>query len=142
MSTEDNKVLNRRVIEEGINQRNQAIFDELSAPDFVWHTTSKTLQGREPAREFLSMFFTAFPDGHFTIEDMIAEGDTVVTRLTFRGTHQGNFMGIPPTGKQVNVAEIAILLIANGKAVEQWTSLDMLGLMQQLGVVPALGQTS
>jgi len=140
MSIEDNKVLNRRGIEEAINQRNQAIFDELFAPDFVWPTPSTTLHGREPARAFLSIFFTAFPDGHFIIEDVIAEGDTVTSRLTFRGTHKGNFAGVAPTGKQVNVTEIAILRIANGKAVEQWTVLDMLGLMQQLGVLSAPGQ--
>ncbi|MBV9228271.1 MAG: ester cyclase [Chloroflexi bacterium] len=140
MLVEDNKVLNRRVIKEAINQRNQAVFDEVFAPDFVWHTTSKTLQGREAVTKFLSMFFTAFPDGHFTIEDTVAEADTVVTRMTFRGTHKGAFIGIPPTGKPVQASEIAILRIANGKAVEQWTILDMLGLVQQLGVVLTPGQ--
>jgi predicted ester cyclase len=82
---------------------------------------------------------TAFPDLHFTIEDQIAEGDKVVNRVTARGTHLGDFRGIPPTGKQVTVAGITIDRIAGGKLVESWTSWDFLGILQQLGVVPKLG---
>src|SRR5437764_747554 len=91
MSTEDNKANIRRGYEEGFNQRNLAVFDELMAPDYVWHMASTTLQGREPAKQIISRFLTAFPDGRFTIEDMIAEADKVVVRQTFRGTHQGDF---------------------------------------------------
>ena len=124
-------------IEEGFHQRNLAVFDELMAPDYVWHIASTTVRGRESAKQLIAQFLTAFPDGHYTIEDMIAEGDRVVVRQTFRGTHKGDFMGIPPTGKQVSVTEIEIFRVTNGKNVENWTNSDDLGLLQQLGVVPA-----
>jgi predicted ester cyclase len=86
------------------------------------------------------MYLTAFPDLHFTVEDIIAEGDKVVTRLTCRGTQQGAFMGIPPTGKQATVTAIDINRFAGGKSVEHWLNMDTLGLLQQLGVIPAPGQ--
>ena len=142
MSTEDNKAIVRRLIEEGFNQRNLAIFDELYAPDFVYHLGSTAIQGREPYKQFTLMSFTSFPDVRFTIEDQVAEADEVVTRWTWRGTHQGPFQGIPPTGKHVMVTGVGINHFANGKIVENWTNMDILGLLQQLGVVPALGQTS
>ena len=143
MSTEDNKAIVRRLIEEGFNQRNLAIFDELYAPDFVYHLGSTAIQGREPYKQFTLMSFTSFPDVRFTIEDQVAEADEVVTRWTWRGTHQGPFQGIPPTGKHVMVTGVGINhFAANGKIVENWTNMDVLGLLQQLGVVPALGQTS
>jgi steroid delta-isomerase-like uncharacterized protein len=135
MSTEDNKAQVRRGYEEGFHQRNLAVFDELMASDYVWHIASTTVQGREPAKQLISRFLTAFPDGRYTIEDMIAEGDRVVVRQTFRGTHRGDFLGMAPTGKQVTVTEMEIFRIANGQAVENWTSSDDLGLLQQLGVV-------
>lgn len=139
MSTEDNKANVRRGYE-ALNQRNLAVFDELLTPDIVFHNASTTIQGLEAYKQFLSMYITAFPDLHFTIEDMIAEGDFVVVRQTTRGTHQGNLMGIPPTGKQVSGTGIFITHIVNGKAVEQWINGDDLGLLQQLGVVPTPGQ--
>ena len=142
MSTEHNKALVRRVNEEGLNQHNPALVNELCAPDFVFHNASRTIQGLQAYQQFLSKFFTAFPDAHFTIEDMIAEGDNVVARYTLRGTHQGNFMGIPPTDKQITVTGIEIFHFANGKAVEEWVNGDDLGLLQQLGVIPAPGQAS
>ena len=86
------------------------------------------------------MFLTAFPDFHVTLEDVIAEGDKVASRGVWRGTHQGNFMGIPATGKSVAVSYSDIWRFENGKAVENWVQMDMLGLMQQLGVAPAPGQ--
>ena len=141
MSTEDNKANVRRGFE-AVNQKNLAVFDELLTPDVVFHNASTTMQGLEAYKQFLSMYMTAFPNLHFTIEDMIAEGDTVVARFTTRGTHQGNLMGIPPTGKQVSGTGMFIDRIVNGKAVEQWGNSDTLGLLQQLGIVPAPGQTS
>ena len=141
MSTEDNKALVRRGYE-ALNQRNWAAFEELVTPDLVLHNASMTIQGFEAYKQFVSMYFTAFPDLRFTIEDMIAEGDTVVARQTARGTHQGELMGIPPTGKQVSTTGINILRFANGKGVEEWFNGDDLGLLQQLGVVPAPGQAS
>ncbi len=138
MSTEDNKALARRGYD-ALNQRNLAAFEELVIPDLVLHNASMTIQGIEAYKQFISMYFTAFPDLRFTIEDMIAEGDTVVIRQTARGTHQGNLMGIPPTGKQVSTTGINILRFANGKGVEEWFNGDDLGLLQQLGVVPTMG---
>jgi len=139
MSTEENKALTRRAYELG-NQRNWAAFYELIAPEFVFHDASTTIQGLEAYKQFLSMYLTAFHDLHFTIEDIIAEGDTVAVRHTGRGTHQGDLMGIPPTGKRVTVSSIALIRVANGKAVEEWFNGDNLGMLQQLGVVPAPGQ--
>ena len=138
MSTEENKALMRRWIE-AVNQRNLAVLDELCVPDFVYHNASQTMQGLEPFKQVLSMYLAAIPDVHFTLEDVIAEGDRVVTRQTYRGTHQGKLMGIPPTGKQVTLTGIAISRIADGKVVEQWSNNDDLGLLQQLGVVPVMG---
>ena len=142
MSTEDNKALVRRLYEEVLNQGKLALIDELCAPEFVYHNASTTIQGREPYKQFLSIYLTASPDLHFTREDEVAEGDKVVSRYTTRGTHLGPFMGIPPTGKHVTVTGIAITRIANGKVVEEWANADELGLLQQLGVVPTPGQGS
>jgi predicted ester cyclase len=83
-------------------------------------------------------FFTAFPEQHVTVEDLIAEGDKVVSRYTFRATHQGEFMGVPPTGKGMTVSGIMISRFAGGKWVEDWDSPDALSLMQQLGAIPPM----
>jgi steroid delta-isomerase-like uncharacterized protein len=136
MSTEENKAVVRRGIEEVWNQKNVAIVDEIAAPDYVSHNPAMTTHGLEQYKQLVMMYFTAFPDIHLTIEDEIAEGDKVVTRVTARGTHQGSFMGIPPTGKQAVVTGIVIDRFANGKTVEAWNNLDDLGLLQQLGVIP------
>ena len=87
------------------------------------------------------MFRQAFPDSYSAIEVMIAEGDKVATRKTFYGTHQGEFMGIPPTGRQVSIALIDIVRVADGKVMEHWSMGDSLGMMQQLGVIPQPGNT-
>ncbi len=139
MSAEDNKALARRAFEETVNEKNLAVFDELHVPDYVCHCASRTIQGREPFKQFISMFLTAFPDVHLTIEDMIGEGDRVVIRYTYRGTHKGDLMGIPPAGKQVAVTGIEIMRVANGKILEEWINSD---LMQQIGVVSVPGQAS
>jgi steroid delta-isomerase-like uncharacterized protein len=140
MSTEENKALSRRLIEEVWNQGKLAVIDELVAPNYVDHDPTGPIHGPEGFKQFVSMYLTAYPDTHFTIEDQIAEGDTVVTRWTARGTHKGPLMGIPPTGKQVTVTGISIGRVVNGKTVEGWSNYDTLGMMQQLGVVPAPGQ--
>jgi len=138
MSTEHNKTLYERVNEEGLNQHNPALVDEMCAPDFVFHTGSRTIQGLPAYKHFLAPFFSAFPDAQFTTEDLIAEGDTIAVRRTFRGTHKGSLMGIPPTGRQVAISNMAMLRIANGKFIEAWNNADDLGLLRQLGVIPAL----
>jgi steroid delta-isomerase-like uncharacterized protein len=141
LSTEDNKALACRAYEV-LNQRNLALADELCAPDIVDHNASMTIQGIDAYKQFLSMYLTASPDLHFTIEDQVAEGDKVATRYTAGGTHLGPFMGIPPTGKHVTATGMSIIRVANGKIVEEWANGDDLGLLQQLGVIPAPGQTS
>jgi steroid delta-isomerase-like uncharacterized protein len=140
MSPEELKAKDRRV-NEAMNQRNLAVFDELCAPDMVVHTDLMTTQGVEAYKQALSQAFTTFPDLQFTIEDQIAEGDKSVIRFSESGTHQGDLMGIPATGKQYHGTGIAIVRHdANGKTAEVWISADNLVMLQQLGLVPALGQ--
>ncbi len=139
MSTEDNKALVRRLYEEVFNQRKLAVVDELCTTHHVFHNPPTTLHGREEFKQLLSLYFTAFPDARFTVEDQIVQGDKVASRYTFRGTHQGELMGIPPTGKQVTVTGITINRIAGGKSEEGWLNFDALGMLQQLGVIPAMG---
>ncbi len=140
-STEANKASVRRFYDEVFNKKNRAAIDEFIAPNHVDHAAPLGLLGGiEGAKQTLTMYLTAFPDLHFTVEGIIAEGDKVVARLTARGTQQGAFMGIPPTGKQVTVTAIDISRIVGGKSVEHWLEMDTLGLLQQLGVIPAPGQ--
>ncbi len=139
--TEKNKALNRRFVEEVINQGDLDVIDELIDPGAVDHAAPPGFPtGREGAKHFATMTRSAFPDLHLTIEDMIAEGDKVVMRGTWSATHEGEFMGIPATGKQVTVSQIDISRVADGRMVEHWGQFDALGLMQQLGVVPPPGQ--
>ena len=138
---EENKALVRREIEEVWNQGKLDLIDEIFAADFVCHIAgSPDIQGPEGEKQFASMFRTAFPDIKFTIEDQIAEGDKVVNRWTYTATHKGELMGISPTGVQVTVTGITIGRYAGGKVLEIWVNSDALGLMQQLGVVPPMGQ--
>ena len=139
MSTEDNKALVRRFYEDVFNQRNLALVDQLFSATHVFHNPPTTLHGREEFKQLLSVYITAFPDARFTVEDEIAEGEKVTSRYTFRGTHQGELMGIPPTGKQVSVTGMIINRIAGGQSVEGWLNFDALGLLQQLGAIPVMG---
>jgi steroid delta-isomerase-like uncharacterized protein len=141
MSTDDNKALARRLIEEAWNQGNMTTVDELLALDHVGH---HSLVPSQPAsREFYKQYIvrtrTAFPDFHATIEEQIAEGDLVVTRWSVQGTHQGMFRGHSPTGKRMTLTGIVIDRIVDGKAVEGWMEMDTLYQMQQLGVIPTPG---
>lgn len=133
--THDLKSTIRRFWEDGANQRNWAVFDEIIAEDYVGHGAEKS-QGREGLIAELVGYTTAFSDLQFTIEDVIAEGDRVMNRWTARGTHTGSLMNIPPTGKFVTITGISIDRLVNGKIVEGWTEFDMLGMLQQLGVLP------
>ena len=140
MSTEENKAILRRNCEEAFNKGNLAVADETIAPNYVYHGPGgMEYKGPEGFKQFVTMFRTAFPDFHLTVEDMVAEGDKVAHRLTTRGTHKGELMGIAATGKQVTTTAITISRFAGGKEVEAWSSLDMLGVMQQLGVAPPTG---
>jgi steroid delta-isomerase-like uncharacterized protein len=137
--SEMNKALVRRAVEDVWNQADYAALDELVASDFLIHgaTPDAEIHGREGAAQFFVMLRAAFPDLHFTIDDQIAERDRVVTRWTARGTHKGEFQGIPPTGKQVEFSGNDIDRIAGGKVVECWPGVDELGLLRQLGALPA-----
>ena len=139
MSLEENKAIVSHVTEELWNKNNLAVVDELYAPNFISHGLPEVAPDREGYKQFVAMGRTALPDFHTTIEDIIAEGDKVVQRFTARGTHKGEYMGIPPTGKQVTITGIAIDRIVGSKIVENWANMDMLGMMV-LGVVPPAGQ--
>jgi len=142
MSTEQNKELLRRFVDELFNHGNTSLVEELLAPDFVEHEELPPgiPQGREGVKHLSTMLRSAFPDLKATIHDMIAEGDKVVVRMTWTGTQKGEFMGIPPTGKSVSIEVLDIVRAAGGKLVEHWGQMDNMGMMQQLGVIPAPGE--
>lgn len=133
MSTADNKALARRHYE--AHNDLKAAF-ELIAPEVVFHALAGVPPTYDGWYNAHAMFVSAFPDMHLTVEDQIAEGDRVVTRWTMHGTHQGELMGIPPTGKAVTISGTSIDRLAGGKVAEHWAEFDLLGLMQQLGVIP------
>ena len=140
---EQNKAVARRFFEEVWNQGNLAALDEIMTPESVGHVSgSPDIVGPEANRQFITMYRTAFPDLQFTIEDEIAEGERVVTRWRSQGTHQGDLQGIAPTGRQAGSTGITISRVSGGRLVEAWTVWDQLGLLQQLGVIPAPGQAS
>jgi steroid delta-isomerase-like uncharacterized protein len=140
MSTEENEAIERRFFE-AMNERNIASLDNLLAANFVDHNPNPGLApDREGTKQFFAMTFAALPDFHSTLEDMITAGDKVVSRFTASGTHKGELMGIPGTGKRITMPGISIHRIAGGKIVDNWVSMDMLGMLQQLGVIPPLGQ--
>ncbi len=137
--SEENKAIARRAIEELFNQGNLDVADELIAPNYVNHdpVSPEEARGPEGFKQLVCGFRSAFPDLHFRIEDQIAEGDTAMTRWSALGTHQGELMGIAPTGNQVSVTGVGIDRIAGGKIEETWVYYDALGMLRQLGVVPA-----
>ena len=120
MATEDNKAADRRYVEEVLNRGNLQVIAELRTDDV------------EGIYQRVTAFRTAFPDLQVTIETQVAEGDWAVMRLTYRGTHLGPFMGVPPTGKKVEFKTIAMNRYLDGKSVENWGIHDMYGLLQQL----------
>ena len=135
--TERNKAVIRRFVEEVQNQKNWDAFDELNSSDFVNLSAPPGVPNdKEGGKMFLGAFINAFPDSYVAIEDMIAEGDQVVTKKTFTGTHTGEFSGIPPTGNRVSIQYVDIMRVRDGQIVEHWLSMDQLSFMQQLGVVP------
>lgn len=139
--SEQNKALTRRVFEEVYNQGKLTTADELAAGDLLIHLPSQAIHGREGIKQYVAMLRAGFPDIHFTIEEQVAEGDRVVTRWTARGTHLGDFQGIPPTSKQIRVTGTDIDRIVNDKTVECWINMDELGMMQQLGAIAAPAQS-
>jgi predicted ester cyclase len=139
MSKEENKAVLRREVEELYNHTgNLDVVEEIFSPDYVSHEpTSGEVRGiEEGARQFAATFREAFPDLETIIEDMVAEGDTVVIRFRGSGTHDGETEPFgPPTGEQMEITGITIKRLSDGKIVEAWTNFDALGMMQQLGVI-------
>jgi steroid delta-isomerase-like uncharacterized protein len=140
--SEQNKMLVRRAYEEVYNQGKLEVIDELVTDDFVVHVGAEDLHGPVALKEYVTMLRGGFPDLHLTIDMQVADGDIVVTRWTGRGTHTGTFQGIPPTGRQGSMTGIDIDRIRDGRTVECWTNTDDLGLLQQLGVLPAPEQVA
>jgi len=140
--SEQNKTNIRRLFEEVWNKGQLPVADELFAPTYTHHDSSTPDVGRGPESEKkrVTLYRNAFPDIRLTIEDMLAEGETVVARWSCRGTHKAELNGIAPTGKQFNITGISIARFTNGKMFEGYINWDALGLMQQLGVVPELGK--
>jgi predicted ester cyclase len=138
MTTEErNKAAFRRMYEEGLNRGILAVADELIAPECIDHEAhSGGDRGPESMRQLITMLRTAFPDLNFTIEELIAEGDTVAGRLTMSGTHEGPLMGMPPTGRTVQQAHMHFVRLRDGKAIEHWGVREDLGMMRQLELAP------
>ena len=137
--SEENEALVRRYFEEIWDEGNLDLIDELFTTNFVRHGPTATegeVRGLEAFKGVVSMYRAAFPDLRVPIEDLIAEGDRVVSRWTARGTHQGELMGIAPTGNQASVTGMIVDRISGGRIEEEWVEYDTLYLMQQLGAVP------
>jgi steroid delta-isomerase-like uncharacterized protein len=140
MSAEQNKAIVSRWVEGGWNGGDLSLVDEHYAENYTLHDPAMPIHGREGFKQYVTMYRGVFPDLHFTLEDMVAEGETVAWRITARGTHGGPLMGIPPTGKPVSISAIIISRFVGGKWAEDWVNIDMLGMLQQIGAIPAPGQ--
>ena len=143
MSTAQNKELVRQMVEKVFNQGNVSQADEFLAPDFAEREELPPgiPRDREGVKQLTTMLRSAFPDFKATIDDIVAEGDKVVIRQTWSGSHKGEFMGIPATGRSVSFGVIDIIRIADGKFVEHWGQMDSMSLMQQLGAIPVPAQS-
>jgi steroid delta-isomerase-like uncharacterized protein len=142
MSTEANKAIIRRVFEEAFSRGNMDVLDEIIAPNQINggpSTPPGIPSGPEGTKMLITAYRNAFPDIHITVDEQIAEGNTVVTRWSARGTHDGELAGIPPTGKPATVVGMGVDRVENGKIVESWGLFDQFGMLQQLGVIPAPG---
>lgn len=139
-----NKAIARRVFEEVFNGGRLELMDQLAAADLAVHYASaaEPVRGLERYKEVYAESAAAFPDAQYRIEDVVAEGDRVVTRWTMRATHQGAYQGLAATGKACTVSGISIYRIADGRVGEAWVCSDDLGLFQQLGVVPLLASAA
>jgi steroid delta-isomerase-like uncharacterized protein len=141
MSPEQNKILIRNHYEATTHKGDAEAIEEQVAPDFIDHDAPPgTPRGSEGVKKHIAAVRSAFPDIRVTIEDMIAEGDKVAVRATWRGTHQGVYMGIPPTNRQFTFTGMVFWRIENGKIAERWANIDRLSFMQQLGAIPISAQ--
>ena len=143
MSAKENKTIFRRLQEEVLGQGNLELVDELLAPDYVSHAPgdSEQTRGAEDIKHIVRTYRAAFPDLTYTVEEQVAEGDMVVTRWTAHGTHQGEFMGIAPSGNSIEVSGMSMDRISGGKIAEDWVNWDALEMMQQIGAIPQTGPT-
>ena len=130
----------RRHIAELWNQGKLDSAEEFYASDFVMHDPGNPdrLPGPEGTKQMVAAMRAAFPDLFVTIEDLIAEGDKIVTRTSATGTHKGKYLGVAPTGKKITFTGISVFRLVDGKYIEGWQSIDTLGVMQQLGAIPPL----
>ena len=134
---ERNKTVIRRFVEEVQNKKDFGVYDELTDPEFVNLSAPPGVPAdAKGGRVWLSTFAEAYPDSEFAIDDMIGEGDRVVTKKTLSGTHTGEFGGIPATGKRVTLQYVDIMRVRDGRIVEHWASMDQLSWLRQLGVIP------
>jgi steroid delta-isomerase-like uncharacterized protein len=141
MSLEENKALVRRHSQEFWSQGDLSVSDEIHAPDIVSHDpASPDMNSAEAYKEFVTMYRTAFPDLTFTIEALFAEGEWVAQLWSAVGTHQGELMGVAPTGNEVRTTGIGIFRMAQGRIVEEWENWSTLSMLQQLGIVPPMGE--
>lgn len=141
MGTQENKANATRFLEEVINRGNVGVIDELTAPNWVDHSTPPgvppTIEG---IKTWITMFRAAFPDLHYTLDDTITDGERVVQRVTAHGTMKGDFMGMPASGKSATWSEIHIIRFEGGKAAEHWGVVDQMAMLTQLGFAQAPGQ--
>jgi steroid delta-isomerase-like uncharacterized protein len=137
MTRDDAKTLVSAYIDAVWNNADFTALDELTRPTFTYHLGGQPGKDKAAMRQFLMAVHAAFPDWKVHIEAIVAEGDTVAARWTGRVTHQGPFQGIPPTGREVSVSGINFYVIEEGKISREWEQMDSLGLLQQLGVIPA-----
>lgn len=134
---DNNKAAVRRYYDEVLNQRHIDLIDELAIEDYVEHDPFPGQgNGRADLKARARLLLSAFNPLRFTVEDMIAEGDRVVVRWSNTGTHSGNFIGIPPTGKTATTAGIDIHVVRDGRMAEHWHVVDQLAMLQQLGLIP------
>ncbi len=143
MSSQENKSVVRRLIET-LNERvwpsgDFTVADALISPQYVYHEPANPIAGHEGFRQLVDTYRTAFPDTQFTIEDQIAEGDLVLTRMTVRGTHTGPLMGIPASGRPIEVSVLSLMRVIGGRVVEEWERFDTAHLLAQVGALPAPG---
>jgi steroid delta-isomerase-like uncharacterized protein len=138
MSVEANKAVVQRFVDEVLNQGNVAAIDELLTPDFVEHEELPpgVPAGREATKAMFGMVHSAFPDFKVTVKHLFGEGDRVTLHMVWTGTQEGEFMGIPASGRRISLEVIDIIGMADGRMAEHWGVMDNMAMMQQLGVVP------
>ena len=136
MSEDDNKAIIRRYWEGKWNDRQPAVLDELQTPHVVNHGTAMEINGIEEYRQVYGMYLSAFHNTEIVIEDLIAEGDKVASRVKLCAVHKGELAGVPPTGKTVTIRIFTMFRLVEGRIAEEWEIFDELGVMHQLGVIP------